>query len=839
MKVKKITLVMVFASLCAFTLVAQPPTLGEDDFYFTGADLRNHPNYAIHAEGNLSSLPAEWRRDIYADGEYAVVRMGINVAAKNGDDLFVWRSGFQTRNDTEGVLRISKDYPVLAIKMGMPRGEQVRFVTSGDGNQLLCEYLWKNPVTGANGVTPGDGLGGKPVHIRTHPFALDYLGRDSIQYLSRTNNSLTPPRQMFDGLRVDDELAESVYFVDFSTVFETEQLATANVTKFQLTNLSFSCFAWADTSKVIGADYDPETGNIISYQRDPEIAKSYEEYPTYRIKWVRAFANQEAFYEFVAQGNGDGPPDYRTNAQKALAEALRKAYKDYNSYSTSNYDLVNDFFDVIEEYNAYYENTPAPNDNPASAEWIAWDETMATKALEVKSLNVQFIDDLTFKPTEYMYKIQSAVDGRWLAIGTDDVTSGSVTGKSLVFVNNESGATPFFVTATGANANGIPQYTFKANGYYLAMMSSTIFAVPENNRSSATIDLTFMNRDEDYEYYGIKLGWYHVFSSGSDLARGGEDYPIEAPASSQAPYKFMLEPFAYVAGSDPEGFIEWTFDTPGDTEGWKRNNSRPWIEIEQGTYSDAGCLVHKATETYEPNNTNGTQITAFPTGLAIRREAGSFADGQYPNEYELTPISDAPEHRPEDYLVLANSGVNRYFAIKAAASDPEVSIATSSSFTFYKAFGDNVVLNFPNAIEKRGDVFIFDLLAAGMPPGGERYVNQYMGSGNHLSNTEDRIYIDWMRTYKNLSDIPSESFATSIPSVTIARDFTAYGTPGALNIQNYSNSTLKVDVFSVDGKLVKTIQVTGSYASLPFSRGIYIVRGASASGNYAQKVIVK
>ena len=174
MKLKKFTLVMVFASLYAVTLWAQPPVLGDDILYYKGSDLRAHPNYQLHGEGNLGTVSEFWRRNVYADGDYAVVKMGIQ-ALQNADGLFIWRSGFQVRENTQGVFRISKDNPVIAVKLRMPRGEHLSYLT-GDGNQLLCEYQWKNPTTGTDGNMPP--YTGKPVHIRQFPYLKDYLGRD-------------------------------------------------------------------------------------------------------------------------------------------------------------------------------------------------------------------------------------------------------------------------------------------------------------------------------------------------------------------------------------------------------------------------------------------------------------------------------------------------------------------------------------------------------------------------------------------------------------------------------------------------------------------------------------
>lgn len=841
MKTKRFTLFL-SAFLYAFTLLAQDPALGEDDFYITPSYLINHPNFSMHNEGRLSTVPSNWHRNVTVDGDYIKVQMGINalgVDNANGSKDFVWRSGFQLRNDAagQGVFKISKDYPVMAVKLGMPKANEV---LSNSNNNLFTEYTWWNPVTGTREKVAVNGIpgNGKVDHVKYFPYTKNHLGGDSIMIYSRTNDAFEPP-VIWGGVQVDDPVAEVVYFMDFSSAFQNEALVENNIKSFQMAIFGFSCFAVADTLKRTGiASTDEETGNVTAWSYDLNTAKTLDEVPTYRIKWIRGFASQEAFHEFVAQNNGDGPTDDRSDAQKALFEALRKAKKLHTAYNESNYDVVTDFSDKIDEYNDYYENTPAPNDNPESPEWIAWDTEVAAKAVELADLNKQFVADLAFTPTEYLYKIQSASDGRWLALG-EDLTVNDVNGKQLIFVQNQSDATKFYVTSTGASTDGIPLYTLKANGHYIGMIGSTILAVPEAKKGSATIILNFMNRDDSNELYGIGLG--SVYANYAGVATG----LVSAETFSyQDTYKFSLEPYVYEAGNDPKGFFEWTFDTTGDTEGWERNNYRPWIEIEQGTYDGQGCLVHKATATYEPNNTNGTQITSFPTGVGTRREAGSFAGGQYPNEYELSPISDSIKHRPEDYLIVANSGINRYFAIKAASSNPAVDVAGNSTtgnstFTFYQAFGDGLVLNFPDAIEKRGDVFIFDLLAAGMPPGGVRYVNQYMGN-MPLNDPDERVYIDWMRTYETLAEIPSESFSgTSISSVKTTDDFLAYGSQSALNIQNYSGSTLKVDVFSIDGRFVKTIWVTGSYATVPFNQGLYIVRAKSENGNHAQKVIVK
>lgn len=845
MKTKRFTW-MLFLFVCAFVcappLMAQDPALGEDDFYISASYFINHANFQRHNEGNLSTVPAHWRRDISLDGDYIKVKMGIQTipADENahGSKNFVWRSGFQLRNDAagQGVFKISKEYPVMAIKLGMPKANET---LANSNNNFLTEYTWWNPVTAKREKVPVNGLpsNGKQDHVKFFPYIKNHLGGDSLYYFTRTNEAFDPP-VMWGGVQVNDPVAESVYFIDFSSAFQEASMVENNIKSFQMAIFGFSCFAVADTLKNLGpATTDPETGVVTSWSYD-NVAKTADETPTFRVKWIRGFASQEAFHEFVSQNNGEGPTDYRTDAQRALYEALRKAKKLRTAYSESNYDVVDAFSQEVDAYDDFYTNEQAPNEDPESSEWIAWNDEVVAKANSLAALNSQFVSDLAFTPTEFLYEIQAAADGRWLTFG-EDLEVNSITGKQLVFVQNQSNATKFFVTPNGATNDGIPLYTLKANGYYIGMIGSTILAVPEARKGNATINLNFMNRDDSNELYGIGVG--NVYANYVNVATG---LVSTDEFTYKDTYKFSLEPYTYEQGDDPAGFFEWTFDTPGDIEGWRRNNYRPWIETEQGTYKDLGCLVHKATATYEPNNTTGTQVTAFPTSTGTRREAGSFAGGQYPNEYELSPISDSIKHRLEDYLIVANSGVNRYFAIKAASSNPAVDVAGNSttgisSFTFYQAFGDGLVLTFDNAIEKRGDVFIFDLLAAGMAPGGIRYVNQYMGN-LPLNDIDERVYIDWMRTYETLDAIPAEVFdGNAIPAVNTSKGFFAYGSQGALNIHNYSRSTLKVDLFSVEGRLVKTIQVTGSYATVPVSQGIYIVRAASENGNGAQKVLVK
>ncbi|MDO5447607.1 MAG: dockerin type I repeat-containing protein, partial [Prevotellaceae bacterium] len=111
------------------------------------------------------------------------------------------------------------------------------------------------------------------------------------------------------------------------------------------------------------------------------------------------------------------------------------------------------------------------------------------------------------------------------------------------------------------------------------------------------------------------------------------------------------------------------------------------------------------------------------------------------------------------FAVNLNSGMNRYFVMKWKGTNNQITVG---GFTlFVRKNIEETVLNPSNMLERRGDVYIWDLLACGIPYGDRKACAQYL-SFNNIDNSTDAVYIDWIRFYNNLDEIPSETI--NLPS---------------------------------------------------------------------------
>lgn len=558
--------------------------------------------------------------------------------------------------------------------------------------------------------------------------------------------------------------------------------------------------------------------------------------PNYKIKWIRTYKSVGEMNQQIRTYRGDEAPDTRTDNQVALFEALYAGYQMHTKYNTSNEQIMNTYRDSLDFFKAVYDEI-IPSD-VASAQWTEWNTRIGQAAATVVKMNSDLLSKLTWKRGEdsYMVKLAtSAFDGKYLALG-GDIKVGGYAGKKLVFKTGEENGSAFYV-ASRDKVNGLTSYALVSDGYYIALHKDTLFAVASANRGNVATTINFTNRAPEDPYYSLNLGFYVGVTDGVNLNKS-----LIFPTTAFEPYLFEVIPYAYTYNSatDSIGKIAMEFNKDGDTEGWKRNNWRPYIETQQSTINEHGVLEAYATETYLANSA-GSPVTetAFPAGIGLRREAGSFATGQYPNAYELNPKSDSVQHRPLDYQVVLNSGKNRYFAIKVASNESSADMSLGN-FTFYRAFGEGYTFSMANADVKKNDVYVFDLLKLGIAPGNSYFVNQYIGNFP-LVNKNSRIYIDWIRTYENLSDIPNESFALSSINESNSDNIGvyAYSAKGELKFENSSGVDANVNVYNVSGALVYSGVLSKVNTSLSVASGLYIVKVIIANSYSTQKVFVK
>lgn len=181
--------------------------------------------------------------------------------------------------------------------------------------------------------------------------------------------------------------------------------------------------------------------------------------------------------------------------------------------------------------------------------------------------------------------------------------------------------------------------------------------------------------------------------------------------------------------------------------------------------------------------------------VSIMREHGAYTSA-------LNRVPGGNQVCDSLYAVNMNSGINRYFAIKWKGTNDAIMF---NGIVFYV----RKTVEEPNAttpIEQRGDVYIFDLLDAGVPYGDRIACAQY-ASWKGLTSADEAVYVDWMRFYQSLSDVPSENMAV------------------ANGIENVSTpATIRRQYFDLQGRAVETPQ-----------RGFYIVK----FGKDTKKVMIK
>lgn len=190
-------------------------------------------------------------------------------------------------------------------------------------------------------------------------------------------------------------------------------------------------------------------------------------------------------------------------------------------------------------------------------------------------------------------------------------------------------------------------------------------------------------------------------------------------------------------------------------DGWRMQRWRMWSRVNKGTFKAEGgepleCLKLSTAPVYD--SFDGTSLgneLSYPASAALRREGGVFT-----NFYDRDPAGGV---RDESCLVNLNAGVRRYLAIKCTSTNPDITISVFNFLHKPETAATDFALNIADA-EAKGDVYYWDLLkyiSVGKLP----YVSQYMSADNF--NEGDALYIDWIRTYASVDEIPTENFATA------------------------------------------------------------------------------
>lgn len=877
MKKKNLLCVALFTAGCS--VFAQDPIHGVDGYYnWTPTQMKASGILDVGVNGRKI---AGWERELqYSDDmEYAKLIMGINSDSK--DEVkggFGFRSELVMKESASGagVMKITKAYPVVAIKISIPNNdESTNNVKIGDA-YFEPEFKWYNPNTGASEKLPLNGLdnNGRYRFLQYGGPLVDMLDRDSVQ-LNRGNNGYDSYRTaktvhtnyndtIWRLVRLQpeaDEKAEFLLAMDLSTICAQAAdgggVACLDTTDIVLSGLSLSFLGvYADTLKYV------TPGDVST-----AIVKTKEEMPTVYLKWIKTFSSMDAFNEAITADNnyGDGQP---VDPQKAVLNS--------SLYNTMEFIYNYKFSDQLEPLRSAYEAAAnVYNDPEATSEQY----TEQIEALDVARNT--FLKAIAYTGESKMNQLLS-LSGMALGLESESKTVGGYTGRLLTFVGAEN-ATSFMFTESGT-VNGQKAYNLKtADGTVVQASDGSLILVDASQLTSSNVaNFVFGNRGQvDNPGYDLKVGkYYYYFDTELGALSTTETVPTVDTYDEIANYLYY--PMS-VEGYDPNDHDEvnypmtsgegsaWEFN--GDVEmqvepayatsfekyewdatvkaaatqratlpyveGWSANGWRmgTLLEVDKSQKDTDGnaisCLKLTWRDKYDDIHADSVSVAERVTdwnvaqGVSIMREHGRYTSA-------LNRVPQPNQVCDSLYAINMNSGINRYFAMKWKGNTENL---TFNGLTFYvRKNVEEPSVNIANLLEKRGDVYIWDLLDCGIPYGDRKACAQYM-SWNGATSSEDAVYVDWMRFYDSLEDIPEETMA--IETVGVRDAETSGQNMIAVNgnhIQVIGNG--EAAVYTVDGRLIETKVVDGA-AGFDLAKGLYVVKFTDRQTVSVKKVLVK
>ena len=803
---------------------------------------------------------AQWNPSFKFEGDYVRSIPGVHQTEfkpENGGFLLRSRLDWREKVKGEGFMTITPDYPVFVAKLSIPRQTKN---TKANESDYWIEFFWHNPYTGAQDVDMENEQGGgtwgfkKGLDVvKGHaPWAKDALGRDSIFLYNRDRNDSTLSVRVNTGdneltaqkndtvwymkrlhVTEDQEKCEIIVAVNFGSIRDSSSMALPSHRLIDRVPVKISHFSigFITRGDTMYAETDAEGDTIVKRARTPE------EMPYMNIKWLKTFPSMDAVVKSLTAENnwGDGPV---SNPQKDIlntalyeAEKVIKGFQNYMGDADEAYAALKE---VHGRADVVYNKADATTE-----EYLSAIEEVNAAVAEFYSY-VNPAEDLI-----YNY-IRTADNGTSLYVSTSEVTKDTYTGYPLALGANES-ATPLTFVPVG-ESNGQLAYNLKGKDGVVVQCTDGTLLMVKGTDDAATF--TFADRDGEGSF-DMKCGSFYYYKSGYELKPvkefpefSSEDY------DSMIPYCFLIEDAlgSYVPTDDEKSglFEAWEFngeaeDDPstkgtingaelvmgehGQTfmiDGWRMNRWSMWSRVDKGVYDSEdgqlGCLKVTVAGTYDTfDGMSMGNTTVYPSGAALRREGGVFEPF-----YERNPVGDV---RDESCLVNLNPGVRRYLAIKCMGTNPDMTISVFNFLPKADTQAEGFALNLADAHAK-GDVYYWDLLRYGTV-GKLPFLSQYMtlqGFGQG-----DAFYIDWIRTYATVDDIPSESFVTGVRDVQAdGGDLKVFVTGRTINVFTAEAG----GIYTVDGTRVAAFEGTAHETVCP---GIYIVRAGAA----VKKVIVR
>ncbi|MBQ8422960.1 MAG: hypothetical protein IJY36_01695 [Coprobacter sp.] len=851
---KKITSFAIALTMACGSVFAQDPVHGVDGYYnYTPTQMQAEDILTVG--GNGKKFDKKWHPEVSytEDMQYVKLILGANETSyKEAEGGYNHRSsvGFKEKVKDAGVFTITKKYPVLAFKVSIPYNNEGCDTTNVEKAYWEPEFKFLDKTK-----VPLNGLdnNGRNRFIVTNPAVKGADGRDTV-YFCKNKNSGHDFYRVADNVTYTgkkdsiwhcvyldksiDEKANVLVAIDFSKVCATPgDSANAPVCMLDTMDITLRALDFMSWINVYA--------DTLWYDADSVAhVKTKDQMPYTLCKWVKTFESMEAFDATLnAENNwGDGPT---VDPNKPVLNAAL--------YEAQNFIAAYKFSDKLNILQNAYDAALAVYNNPAST-----GADYETQVAALTAAKEEFTTAISYKVTDKMNKFYF-LTGMALGIESEPVTIGNYTGYRLTAVEDVN-AVNFYFTEAGIS-NGQTAYNLKDASTILVQASDGTLLMVDASQAGNKAALTFGNRgQEDNPGFDIKCGkYYYYFDSENGLFTAIEEIPTVEEYDELADYLFYLAPAdaydpndhnsethpmtsgegsawefngeiemalepAYKASFE---MFEWDADAKAiataratipyaegwSTSGWRLGNILQ-INKEHATTDGQplSCLrVNYAAEVDDIHTdtlNNSITTTDYVNGgitLAIMREHGAYtsAANRVPQPNQLCDSL---------YAINLNSGINRYFAMKFKTNNEALEFGGMVFFVLKGIEEPNA--NLDNLLEKRGDVYVWDLLECGIPYGDRKACAQYL-SWKNVSSDKDAVYIDWIRFYDSLDAIPTETMEIN-------------ETTSAIKSATTDKEVVETVIYSITGNILPE-----------YTQGVNIVKVVYTDGTCDVKKVIK
>ena len=812
--------ILTFAMVSLLTLTASAQVHGVDGFYYwTAKQMQADGNVTVDNNGKKWNA---WKNTLSFDGDYLKVIMGVHDTKFYDNGIgYYWRSGFSINEPSTGagIMTLPKKddsgntYHVLAFKFSMPKNHETAKGAPAGAINIEPYMGWYAPgATSASDMPyPGASKGKyQPVRI-TVGGASDGV-TDTVIYRSRGyKKSATETANCIHVFTVDGDANTDIICIYDLTAHDYNGTNTIDLAldtcDVKISNFSIGMNGiYADTLKVV--DGVAQAG----------VAKTTDERPYYDFKWLRTFKSMEEADAFCSENNGDGPnfcPE-----RDVLNAAIYQAQQFEAGYTYADESALSGLATAIQAAQTVYDNTTA-----TASDYQAQIDALA-------AANKAFLTAISMKFDSYYNLVADATEQNALAVGTTSAQYGSYTGYPITADEISAGKGFQFVEA--GTINGLQAYTLKTSEGTVVQANDAnhtlIFTADATAIKNATAYFVFTNRMGEDRLCDMKVGSYYYYVDAEGALKCVASIPATTDQDEYISYLWNVSAADYTpSGDTADLFAGWEFnddatddgsglaaDESIQLDGWRMNRWNMTTRITKGA-ADNGeqCMVVKSLPTYyaydDISHTTAFS-TVYPVGAALVREGGV-----YTNVYDRGPAGNVRDS---------------YLAIKAASPDHQ---AYLQQFLLWSP-SFNYPLTIDNIAGKKGDVCYWNLQQLGIPYGKIGYAAQFL-SINNLQSENSKLFIDWVRTYASVDEIPTESLelASGIQGISEnTEDMKIIAGNGVVVVEGSGDA----QICDLAGKVVAQSAQTG-INRYQLQKGIYIVKLQKGNMKKTEKVVVE